>query len=167
MRQRTLLVSLAAAVLLGGVSPTPSELPFQAEANEDQALIGLWELDLSRSSFRPGPAPTRETRTYTRDETGVLGRIERHHRDGHTEVIEYRADYDRDHLVSGSRSYDTLLLKRIDARTAEATLSHAGRVYGTARRVLSADGETMTIEFRRTEPGNVIHNVSVYRKVDR
>jgi hypothetical protein len=43
-------------------------------------------------------------------------------------------------------------------------LSHAGRVYGTARRTISEDGRTMTIVFRRDEGQNVVRNVAVYVK---
>lgn len=56
-----------------------------------------------------------------------------------------------------------MILKRIDARTAEAVLSHAGRVFGYARRVIASDGRTMTITFRRDPPSSV-HNVAVYDK---
>lgn len=146
-------------------SPFSSSTPQAQSAHQEEThLLGVWQLDLSKSKYSPGPAPTRETRTYARDEKGVAGRIERHFDDGRVDVIDYRADYDRDHLVYGSRTYDTLLLRRIDALTAEAVLSHAGRVFGTARRVMSSDGQTMTVTFRRTEPGDMIHNIAVYQK---
>jgi hypothetical protein len=45
-------------------------------------------------------------------------------------------------------------------------LSHAGRVYGTARRVIAQNGNTMTITFRRENaPEATINNVSIYEKV--
>ena len=53
--------------------------------------------------------------------------------------------------------------KRIDARTSQAVLSHAGQVFGVARRVISEDGQTMTITFRR-EASTIVNNVAVYRK---
>ena len=155
--------SLLAASFLVAATFTSTSLA-QSAPQEEAHLLGVWQLDLAKSKYSPGPAPTRETRTYTRDDKGVAGRIERHFDDGRVEVIDYRADYDRDHLVYGSRSYDTLLLRRIDALTAEAVLSHAGRVFGTARRVMSPDGQTMTVTFRRTEPGDMVFNVAVYRK---
>ena len=65
------------------------------------------------------------------------------------EVIEYRADFDHEYPVMGTPAYDTIQLKRIDAYTAEAVLSHAGRVFGTARRVVSPDGRALTIMFRQ------------------
>ena len=80
-------------------------------------------------------------------------------------MIDYRADADHDSPVSGTQAYDAIRFKRVDRYTTEAVLSHAGRVWGTARRVLSENGETLTIVFRRFEPGDMVSNVAVYSKV--
>jgi hypothetical protein len=79
-------------------------------------------------------------------------------------VIEYRADFDREYPVMGAAAYDTIRLKRIDERTAEAVLSHAGRVFGTARRTISEDGRTLTISFRQEDQGILESNVAIYHK---
>jgi hypothetical protein len=129
-----------------------------------EPLLGTWRLDLSKSKYSPGPPPRSETRTYARDERGVAGRIDRLYADGRREIIDYRADADRDSPVSGTQAYDAVRFRRIDAYTTEAVLSHAGRVWGTARRVLSQNGETLTIVFRRIEPGEMVNNVAVYVK---
>ena len=45
-------------------------------------------------------------------------------------------------------------------------LSHAGRVFGTARRVIADDGKSMTITFRRdSETGVSVLNVAYYEKL--
>jgi len=69
---------------------------------------------------------------------------------------------------TGTDEYDHLLLKRVDDFTAEAVLSHADRVYGTARRRISPDGKTMTITFSQNlgGAGVPVTNVSVYEKED-
>jgi hypothetical protein len=136
----------------------------QTVSSEQDLLLGTWQLDLVKSRYTPGPPPRRETRTYVRDQDGVKGRIERRRDDGREEVIEYRADFDHEYPVMGTEVYDTIRLKRIDARTAEAVLSHAGRVFGTARRVVSEDGRTMTITFRQEDRGLLESNIAVYRK---
>jgi hypothetical protein len=86
--------------------------------------------------------------------------------DGRSQQIEYIAEYDREYPVTGTDEYDHLLLKRIDEYTAEAVLTHANKVYGTARRRISPDGKTMTITFRRDLGGSgvPVTNVSVYDK---
>ena len=165
---RALPALLAGAMLLAAAFLTPSPSVAQSAGPQAEAnLLGVWQLDLARSRYSPGPAPVRETRTYLRDEQGTVGRIERQFDDGRKDVIDYRVEFDRDHLVSGSLTYDTVRLRRVDPLTSDAVLSHAGRVWGTARRAISPDGETMTITFRRTEPGDMINNVAVYRKARR
>jgi len=98
------------------------------------------------------------------DADGIKGTIRRRHENGREEVIEYRADFDREYPVMGTPAYDTIRLKRIDERTAEAVLSHAGRVFGTARRTISPDGKTLTITFRQESQGNLESNTAIYRK---
>ena len=132
---------------------------------EQDLLLGVWQLDVAKSRYTPGPPPRNETRTYVRDKEGMKGTIHRRRSDGMEEVIEYRADFDHEYPVMGTPAYDTIQLKRIDAHTAEAVLSHAGRVFGTARRIISEDGRTLTIAFRQEDRGgNLQNNVAIYRK---
>lgn len=134
-----------------------------AQPSQD-LLLGTWRLDVARSTYVPGPPPRSETRTYARDGDGVKGTIHRQRADGRKEVIEYRADFDHEYPVTGAEAYDTIRLKRIDERTAEVVLSHAGRVYGRARRVISEDGLTLTIAFRQGDRETFTNNVAIYRK---
>jgi len=134
-------------------------------ARGQQLLLGTWQLDLAKSTYFPGPAPRSETRTYTADSQGVQGVIKRIYADGRAETIEYRADYDREQVVTGTPMYDAITLQKIDDFTAESTLSHAGLVYGTARRVISPDGNALTITFQRKTADDTIRNVAVYRRV--
>ena len=139
-------------------------LAAQSVSAEQDLIVGTWQLDVAKSRYTPGPPPRNETRTYVRDADGLKGTIRRRHDDGREQVIEYRADFDHEYPVMGTEAYDTIRLKRIDARTAEAVLSHAGRVFGTARRVISEDGRTLTITFRQEDRGILESNVAVYRK---
>ena len=136
----------------------------KSEAAEQELLLGSWKLDVAKSRYTPGPPPRNETRTYIRDAAGMKGTIRRQRDDGRQEVIEYRADFEREYPVMGTEAYDTIRLKRIDARTAEAVLSHAGRVFGIARRIISDDGKTLTIMFRQEDQGRLENNIAIYRK---
>jgi hypothetical protein len=127
-------------------------------------LIGVWQADMAKSRYYPGPPPASETRTFARDAEGIKGTVLRRLADGRQELIEYRADFDHEYPVSGTEAYDAVRFKRIDTRTAEAVLSHAGRVFGIATRVISNDGQTMTITFRQEDP-SLVKNVVVYRKM--
>ena len=157
---RSLLLACSALLFALSLSDTLA----QSDSRAEEQLLGTWRLDLSKSKYSPGPAPRSETRTYARDATGMKGTIDRHYADGRREVIDYRADGDHDSPVSGTQAYDAIRFKRLDARTTEAVLSHAGRVWGTARRSLSDDGGTLTIVFRRFETGDMVNNVAVYLK---
>ena len=157
-----LLLLLGAAILVVPVSSQPLA---QSAGNAGQErLLGTWRLDLAKSKYSPGPPLRSETRVYTRDGKGVKGVIDRVYGDGRREVIEYRAEVDIDVPVSGSKAYDAIRFKVVDELTTEGVLSHAGRVFGSSRRVIAPDGETMTITFRREEPGDMVNNFAIYRK---
>jgi hypothetical protein len=164
MRGSLLVVQCLLLAVMAGFYSSDSRLRAQSVAAEQDLLLGSWQLDLTKSRYTPGPPPRSEVRTYVRDSEGMKGTIRRHRDDGREEVIEYRADFDREYPVMGTAAYDTLRLKRIDARTAEAVLSHAGRVFGTARRAISEDGRTLTITFRQENQGILESNVAIYRK---
>ena len=159
---RHCLVAVLALLIVTGPRLTAQS----AAAKEPDHLIGAWRLNAAKSKYRPGPGPSNETRTYTRDGSNVLGVIQRAFPDGRRERIEYTANYDREYPVTGTEDYDHVVLKRIDRYTSEAVLSHAGRVFGTARRVIAADGKSMTITFRRdSESGVSVLNFAMYEKL--
>ena len=62
--------------------------------------------------------------------------------------------------VTGSSAYDAIALKKISERIAEATLLHASKAVGTARREVSDDGRTLTITYE----GQQIKNKALYDK---
>jgi hypothetical protein len=155
---------MVVVMIIGGGADPPHA--WQAPGEQDQ-LIGVWLLNVEKSRYVPGPRPTSETRTYARGPLGLEGTIQRRFQDGRSMRIEYVAEYDRVYPVTGTEEYDHLLLKRVDAFTAEAVLSHAGRVFGTARRVIARDGKTMTVTFRREgSQGPAVTNVAVYEKTE-
>ena len=161
MRLLPLLVVSFVAVSASPVLTAQSTSP-----KEPDQLIGAWRLDVAKSRYRPGPAPLSETRTYVRQGENVLGVILREFANGRRERIEYTANYDREYPVTGTEDYDMVILKRIDRSTSEAVLSHAGRVFGTARRVIAADGKSMTITFRRdSETGVSVLNFAYYDRL--
>ena len=164
MRPTQLFLMLTGALALAAVLSVSA---FQsAKAVKEEPIVGTWQLNAAKSRYLPGPGPISETRTYKRGPNGVEGTIVRRFPDGRSERIEYVAEYDREYPVIGTEDYDHILLKRIDERTAEAVLSHAGRVYGTARRAIAPSGNTMTITLRReTASGDVVMNTAVYEKV--
>ena len=166
MRLRpALAIAVAALVALTATAAPAGQRGAATPALPDH-LVGVWQLNLAKSRYFPGPGPTSETRTYTREGDSVVGVIQRLFKDGRRERIEYSANFDREYPVSGTEEYDHVVLKRLDEFTSEAVLSHAGRVYGTARRVISTDGKSMTITFRRENTtGPSVYNQVYYDRI--
>ena len=165
MRPRLLLVVLAAFVSLP-VVPTVHALQFRATAEPPPQLIGTWRLIVAKSMFSPGPALRSETRVYARSADGVKGVVSRVYSDGRAERFEYMANFGKDIMVTGIPEYDSVTLRKVDELTSDAVLSHAGNVFGVARRTIAADGRTMTITFDRKSQEARVHNVAVYDKIE-
>jgi hypothetical protein len=128
------------------------------------ASIGSWKLNVARSTFRPGPPPVAETRTYKAEAKGVKTTVKTTWPDHLTTTVEYPANYDgKDYPVEGSRDVDAVVLTRMDDFTSAATLKHAGKEIGVARRVVAPDGKTMTISYKGVNTrGDLVDNVAVY-----
>ena len=133
-----------------------------AQHSPEELLLGTWVLDVPASRYLPGPAPRAEVRTYKKGPNGVDGVIKRTQGDGRVVTIEYLANSDQEHMVTGTPEYDAVKLRQIDPFTSEALLTHGGAVFGTATRIIGRDAKTMRIIFRR--PDADVLNVAVYRK---
>jgi hypothetical protein len=178
MRAR-LLLALAASLIAGSALAQStvtksSALPCgegaataacQASSEPPSQLIGTWRLNVAKSRYTPGPPLRAEVRVYSRKADGVTGVVTRTNADGEMERYEYIANFGGEYMVTGTPAYDAVKLRRIDELASEALLTHAGMVYGIARRVISPDGQTMTITFDRKDRDRPVHNVAIYDKI--
>ena len=151
-------------VVVGALSMLNMTGASQDPATSQDPVIGQWRLDVSKSKYSPRPGPKSETRTYQLTAEGIKAVIVRTQQNGRVETIEYDADYDSINHVIGTPDYDAVRLTRVSAYISEATLSHAGKTFGTARREIAMDGMTMIITFRQ-ESQTPIHNVAYYVRV--
>jgi hypothetical protein len=158
MRARVLVPVVLVASLVASAFPS---LAF-AQHDPEELLVGTWVLDVNASRYLPGPAPRAETRVYTKSADGIDGVVKRTQSDGKVQTIEYLANTDREQMVTGTPEYDAVKLRQIDPFTSEALLTHGGATFGVATRVISRNGKSMTITFRR--PDADVLNVAVYRK---
>lgn len=145
-----------------------STLSAQTHTSDDYKLVlGTWSLMVDESSHTPGPIPMRQTRVYVVHEDGIEVNVETVDAKNKTSKTHYVADYNSlEYPVSGSPFATTVTLKRINERVAEAILRHARKEIGSARRVISEDGNKMTITIKGSDrDGRTFHNVSVYKKV--
>ena len=163
MRTRILLAVALAA--LGSAATSFAQAPAGPKDEPPAQLIGTWKLNVDKSKYTPGPPLRAEMRVYTRGADGVTGVVSRTYSDGRMERYEYVANFGGEYMVTGIPAYDAVKLTRIDELASEAWLTHAGTLYGIARRVIAADGNTMTITFDRKDNDRPVHNIAVYDKV--
>ena len=128
--------------------------------------MGTWKLNLAKSKYSPGPPPKSATITYEQSGEEVKRTGETVDADGKTTSFQYTAKYDgKDYPVSGSDTFDTIAIKRINDHTTTATLKKDGKVVSSARRVVSKDGKVMTLTLTGTNAkGEKFKNVAVYEK---
>jgi len=95
-------------------------------------VLGTWNLNLAKSTYKPGPAPKSQTRIYEAHPQGVKVTIKTIDAEGKSTSIEHPVNYDgKEHPVTGSSQTDAIALEKIDEYTSEATLKHAGKVIGS------------------------------------
>ena len=153
------------ALGLSGTDATTAASGSQRPTAADRAL-GTWRLNIAKSKFNPGPPPESQTRTYELYRDGIRTTVRNGVRRREYTFVQFVSDYRGDQVpISGSPDADMIALKSVDADTAEADLYHAGRAIGRVRRVISRDGQTMTItvELNNVE-GVRVTNVQVFEK---
>ena len=130
------------------------------------ASIGTWKLNAAKSKFSPGPPPQSMTVTYEASGKGVKRIGETVDSAGAKTSWGYTAHYNgKDYPISGNPAADMISLKKVNARTVEATLKKGGKAVSHATRVVSADGKTLTISIKgQNEKGQEVDNIQVYDK---
>jgi hypothetical protein len=163
-RRRLVPTVPSVALALWAALAGPASAQPQPSSKGEDLLFGTWVLDVSKSRYAPGPPPRSQSRSYEKHRLGIRATVKTVQSDGRSTTVQTVYDFDNmEHPVTGSEDVDTIVMKRIDAYTAEGTLSHAGRETGTLRRVVSKDGKSMTVTLQRTTPP--ANNVEVYEKV--
>jgi hypothetical protein len=139
-------------VILSGLTVSAVvALAASTSAQNPQGLAGTWKLNTAKSTFSPGPAPKSMTVTYVPAEKGVKIVVDVVPVDGAAQHWQMSGNYDgKDYPVTGNPNADTAAFKLIDDRTGESTFKKGGKVTSTNRRVLSADGKTLTITSKGT-----------------
>jgi hypothetical protein len=139
-------------------------LPVVGVAQQDPA-VGTWKLNLTKSTFSPGPPPKSAILTIEAAGQGLRVTANTIGPDGATTTIRYTANRDgKDYRVTGSPDYDTVALSG-DQSTVQGTRKKDGKVVQTYIRVISADGKTMTVTSTGINASErKINNVAVYEK---
>jgi len=152
---RTLLA--ASAIVLGSsllLAQTPSVMP------------GQWTLDVSKSSFSPGPAPKSQHAVLTAIPNGIRTSADRVEADGKLVHFEWNGTFDgKDQPVIGDPARDYVSVKKVDDYTIEVTNKKAGKVTTVLRAVYAKDGKSRTETTTGTNAaGKAVKNVTYWTK---
>src|SRR5436189_301523 len=81
-----------------------------------RTLVGTWKLNLAKSKYSPGPAPSSETVTYESAGQGLKYSVTQAFAGGKPIHLEGTLIYDgKDYAATGTDDYDTVATKRVDA----------------------------------------------------
>lgn len=138
--------------------------PAVSHAQRDPA-VGNWKLNLAKSKFAPGTAPTNNTVLVEPAGQGIKVTSTTLRANGKRIEVHYTAYLDgKDYPVTGSPDYDTVSLKR-NGVTVEGTRKKDGKVVQTYQRVVSEDRKTMTVATTgKDASGQTLNSVAVFER---
>ena len=136
----------------------------QPSANDP--MMGTWKMNVSKSSYTPGPVPKSATNKFEPWEDGFKGTIDMVDGQGNKVHAEVAARFDgKDYPVKGSPIADAVALKRVNDRHMEITWKKDGKVAMTGKSVISADGKTTTVtQTVKDAEGCAVNNTAIYDK---
>jgi hypothetical protein len=162
MRQTTLTLTGMTFLGLAIVALPQPSFP------QSDPLAGLWQLNLAKSKFTPGPAPKSVTvniqgEGQNRKLTGVgINAAGNAISQAWSEFVE---DGKPHPVAAGNANVDTQTYTRVDAHTINISRLKEGKTVGTASLVVSPDGKTMTFNHSTTQAtGRQTDETQVYEK---
>jgi hypothetical protein len=129
------------------------------------ANMGTWKLNEAKSKFSAG-ATKNQMVSYTADGDNIKVTVDGMSGDGKAIHSEWTGKFDgKDYPVTGDPAYDTRAYKRVNGNTLNMTLKKDGKVVGTGKIVVSADGKTRTVTTSNTDAmGKKMSATAVYDK---
>jgi hypothetical protein len=132
-------------------------------------FVGTWKLNVAKSKFEPGPALKSQTRTVVVEGEGAKYSFEGVRADGTPFSYSFTVNYDgKDYPITGSGApggADTIAIKLVGARKAEATLKRGGKEIGKSEAEVSSDGTVSHVKSNgKTPDGKEYSTDSVYDK---
>jgi hypothetical protein len=129
--------------------------------------VGVWKLNLAKSQYDPGPAPTSQTlKIEAWGSDGVSYSSDGMDAAGKPTHSEFQAKYNEKFVpFKGNPDADMISYKRIDPNTIDSTTQLNGKVTGHTRVVVSPDGRTRTLtQTGKNVKGQDFHNMLVFEK---
>jgi hypothetical protein len=146
--------------VLAAVAFTSPQAAF-AQANP---LLGTWQLNLTKSTFRPGPGPRSQPWTIVATGQGVTLNLEGIGAQGATQKSVWPIIFDgRPHPVTGNVNADAVTSRRIDPYTLQGEYLKVGSTVGNWTMVVSRDSRITTfISTARLVNGQQNNNVAIF-----
>src|ERR1700730_17815742 len=157
MRKLLVYAVLAIVTAAGGVA---------VAASGADPVVGAWQLNASKSTFKDGPAVTSQTRTYSRSGKSITLVMKTVGSDGKEATTQTTYQLNgKDFPVTGNPDYDSLSGTQLNRSTAKFTLKKGGKAIGATTRTVSKDGKTLTSKSKATTAkGGNSENVLVFDK---
>jgi hypothetical protein len=156
-------------VLLGvaAMAVTAMGMPLAAAGDMGHdPLHGDWQLNVEKSTFRPGPGPKGQLRSYRVDGDQEKLTARGVSAEKKPSLVQYQAKYDgKDYPITGSSGGDKISLRRIDALTTESTQKRDGKAAIVTRRAVAPDGKTLTVTAKGTLPdGQTLDSILIFER---
>ncbi len=130
------------------------------------AFLGTWELDASKNQYDLGDPPQSGLYIIEQQGEGYLVTMKWTNTAGESKEMAYEGVPDGKTYPTEAPGVDSMSMTRVDDHTLDSAAMVGETVIALARRVLSEDGNTMTVTQRgKTPDGGEFANVSVYTRV--
>jgi len=138
-----------------------------AGAQATDPMVGTWQLDTAKSSYKPGPAP--KSATVVIDAAGATGikvAVDAVNADGSPMKWGFTSQRDgKPSPVTGNPNYDTVTATKSSPTAGSNEYTKDGKPVATSKIAVSADGKTLTVTTDGTDAkGQKMHNVAVFNK---
>jgi hypothetical protein len=146
----------AAAVLTTGALRLAAQAP--------DPFVGTWKLNVTKSSFNPGPPPKEATLVIAQMGNKMSSSLHMELGTGQKIAFEYTAPQDgTDTPVPGGGRVDAVSEKRINVRTVARDDKKDGKVTRAQYTVVSPDGKTLTLQIAAINAqGVAVNDVQVF-----
>ena len=132
----------------------------------ESPFVGTWKVNAAKSKLDGSGMGTATTVRYEAAGEGLKAFVESTDPQGQPMNFSYQASLDgKNAAVTGTPSFDTVSIKRINDHILTAIGKKDGKVIWTDRRVVSHDGRTMTLTRDGTNAeGRKYHSTAVLER---
>ena len=128
-------------------------------------FVGEWKLNPAKSKYKTGTPPKEQTVVITEKDSDLDVNITGTTADGSSIASHYTMPAKGGEGKIIKSPYDTISSKRPSDKERVLTYSKGGKVVYNARPRVSADGKTMTVTVKGTDPaGNPVEGTLVFEK---